>query len=80
MRDATDVARIKVWPGVPPNTTGSTSGGGLGRVRNVTYETMHSFNNDLVISLSQCYYAKNQTMCNRYPVRLFGLFEAASVD
>ncbi|KAL3458897.1 putative exopolygalacturonase A [Aspergillus heterothallicus] len=70
MTNATDVARIKVWPGVPEGTTGSTSGGGLGLVRNVTYEMMHSFNNDHVISVSQCYYAANQTACNENPSSL----------
>lgn len=68
MKNAGDFARIKVWPGVPPNVTGSTSGGGLGLVRNVTYENMHSVNNDHVISVSQCYYAKSQDACNQYPV------------
>ncbi|KAE8325643.1 pectin lyase fold/virulence factor [Aspergillus sergii] len=70
MTNATDLARIKVWPGVPPDTSGSTSGGGLGRVRNVTYEHMQSENNDHVISVSQCYYSKNQTMCDMYPAKL----------
>ncbi|GKZ29796.1 hypothetical protein AbraIFM66950_006546 [Aspergillus brasiliensis] len=70
MTDASDVARIKVWPGVPPDTSGSTSGGGLGRVRNVTYEHIHSENNDHVISVSQCYESKNQTMCDLYPAKL----------
>lgn len=69
MTNATDIARIKVWPGVPPDASGSTSGGGLGRVRNVTYEHMQSTNNDHVISVSQCYYTKNQTICDLYPVR-----------
>ena len=73
MTDASDVARIKVWPGVPPDTSSSTSGGGLGRVRNVTYEHMQSENNDRVISVSQCYESKNQTMCDSYPVRIYKL-------
>ncbi|KAI8170292.1 Exopolygalacturonase A [Colletotrichum sp. SAR 10_70] len=30
MSNASDGARIKIWPGVPPNTTGSEAGGGLG--------------------------------------------------
>jgi galacturan 1,4-alpha-galacturonidase len=68
MTNATDVARIKVWPGVPEGTTGSTSGGGLGRVRNVTYEGMRSVNNDHVISVSQCYYAADQESCDANPV------------
>ncbi|KAJ5381833.1 pectin lyase fold/virulence factor [Penicillium cataractarum] len=70
MTNAGDFARIKVWPGVPPNVTGSTTGGGLGLVRNVTYENLYSVNNDHVISVSQCYYAKNQSVCNEYPSKL----------
>ncbi|KAF9891457.1 hypothetical protein FE257_003923 [Aspergillus nanangensis] len=70
MTNAGDLARIKVWPGVSPDTTGSTSGGGLGLVRNVTYDHMQSNNNDHIISVSQCYYAKNQTMCDMYPAKL----------
>lgn len=46
MSNASDGARIKIWPGVPPNTTGSEAGGALGRVRNVTYEKYHNVNND----------------------------------
>ncbi|KAL3443424.1 exo-polygalacturonase A [Aspergillus insuetus] len=70
MTNATDVARIKVWPGVAPGTTGSSSGGGLGLVRNVTYEGMRSVNNDHVISVSQCYYAADQETCNENPSSL----------
>ncbi|GKT80662.1 LOW QUALITY PROTEIN: exopolygalacturonase [Colletotrichum tofieldiae] len=46
MSNASDGARIKIWPGVPPNTTGSEAGGGLGHVRNVTYEKYENKNND----------------------------------
>lgn len=46
MSNASDGARIKIWPGVPPNTTGSEVGGGEGWVRNVTYEKFHNENND----------------------------------
>jgi galacturan 1,4-alpha-galacturonidase len=46
MTNAGNFARIKVWPGVPPDTTDSTSGGGLGMVRNVTYDHLYSNGND----------------------------------
>lgn len=46
MTDATDGARIKIWPGVAPGTTGSIVGGGTGYVRNITYDTFQNKNND----------------------------------
>lgn len=46
MSNASDGARIKIWPGVPPGTVGSEAGGGLGHVRNVTYEKYENKNND----------------------------------
>ncbi|PQE07854.1 Exopolygalacturonase A protein [Rutstroemia sp. NJR-2017a WRK4] len=52
MTNATDGARIKIWPGVAPGTTGSTAGGGTGYVRNITYDTYQNKNND---PLTQCY-------------------------
>ncbi|KAL4868444.1 hypothetical protein BDV12DRAFT_209246 [Aspergillus spectabilis] len=70
MTNAGNFARIKVWPGVPPDTTDSTSGGGLGMVRNVTYDHLYSNGNDEVITLTQCYFAVNQTVCDRYPASL----------
>ncbi|KAF9870663.1 exopolygalacturonase [Colletotrichum karsti] len=70
MSKASDGARIKVWPGVPPGSDDSVSGGGSGRVRNVTYELFHNNGNDHAISISQCYYSKNQTMCDLYPASL----------
>ncbi|PQE19295.1 Polygalacturonase protein [Rutstroemia sp. NJR-2017a BVV2] len=52
MTNATDGARIKIWPGVAAGTTGSTAGGGTGYVRNITYDTYQNKNND---PLTQCY-------------------------
>jgi galacturan 1,4-alpha-galacturonidase len=46
MTNATDGARIKIWPGVAAGTTGSTAGGGTGYVRNITYDTYQNKNND----------------------------------
>ncbi|GAP83017.1 putative glycoside hydrolase family 28 protein [Rosellinia necatrix] len=70
MSNASDGARIKIWPGVPPNTTGSSSGGGAGYVRNITYELFHNVNNDWAIQLTQCYFASSQEACNAYPAVL----------
>ncbi|GKT52944.1 exopolygalacturonase [Colletotrichum tofieldiae] len=70
MSNASDGARIKIWPGVPPNTTGSEAGGGLGHVRNVTYEKYENKNNDWAIQLTQCYFAASQEACRKYPATL----------
>ncbi|KAH7371608.1 polygalacturonase [Cadophora sp. MPI-SDFR-AT-0126] len=67
MSSATDGARIKIWPGVPPGTVGSTIGGGVGRVQNITYEKYANSNNDQVIALTQCYSTSNATLCALYP-------------
>lgn len=40
-----DVGKVKVWPGAVPGG-GTASGGGSGRVRNVTWASMHSVDND----------------------------------
>ncbi|KAI0812212.1 polygalacturonase [Xylaria sp. FL0064] len=70
MSNASDGARIKIWPGVPPNTTGSSSGGGAGYVRNVTYELFNNTNNEWAIELTQCYFASSQEACDEYPAVL----------
>ncbi|KFZ06536.1 hypothetical protein V501_07324 [Pseudogymnoascus sp. VKM F-4519 (FW-2642)] len=67
MSNATDGARIKIWPGVAPGTVGSTVGGGAGRVQNITYEKYTNINNDQVIALTQCYATSNTTLCALYP-------------
>ncbi|KAI8632940.1 polygalacturonase [Xylariaceae sp. FL1651] len=68
MSNASDAARIKVWPGVQsvfqPTLSG---GGGSGYVKNVTYERFHSINNDWAIEVNQCYGQSNQTLCQLYP-------------
>ncbi|KAL4904334.1 hypothetical protein BDW74DRAFT_168382 [Aspergillus multicolor] len=68
MENATDGARIKIWPGAIGNAT--DAGGGAGYVRNVTYDGMHNANNDWAIELTQCYYALNQTACDEHPASL----------
>ncbi|KAF2223361.1 polygalacturonase [Elsinoe ampelina] len=69
MSNASDGARIKVWPGAAPGSDGK-SGGGLGRVQNVTYDTFSVSNVDYAIELTQCYSAKSQSLCQQYPASL----------
>ncbi|KAI0018835.1 glycoside hydrolase family 28 protein [Xylariomycetidae sp. FL0641] len=68
MANASDAARIKVWPGIQslfePTLNG---GGGSGYVRNVTYEKYHSLNNDWAIEVNQCYGQDNATLCELHP-------------
>ncbi|KAI1393625.1 glycoside hydrolase family 28 protein [Hypoxylon trugodes] len=71
MTNASDFARIKVWPGVQTNfQTNLAGGGGTGYVRNVTYDLLHSINNDRAITITQCYGQSNKTLCNEYPANL----------
>lgn len=66
-----DGARIKVWPGVSSAmSTDLQGGGGLGSVKNVTYDTMTIDNVDYAIEVTQCYGQKNLTLCNQYPSNL----------
>ncbi|KAF7555558.1 hypothetical protein G7Z17_g2061 [Cylindrodendrum hubeiense] len=68
MSNASDGARIKVWPGVYTNFQDNLNGGGgSGYVKNVTYDGMSNTNNDWAIELTQCYGQKNLTLCNQYP-------------
>ncbi|KAK2780468.1 exopolygalacturonase [Colletotrichum kahawae] len=68
MSNASDGARIKVWPGIDtPFQPSLSGGGGSGYVKNVTYDTFHHSNNDNAITIDQCYGQKNQTLCNQYP-------------
>lgn len=48
-------------------------GGGLGSVKNITYNQMYIENVDWAIEVTQCYGQKNLTLCNEYPVRPFFL-------
>jgi galacturan 1,4-alpha-galacturonidase len=70
MTNASDGARIKVWPGMAPTSTDLTSGGGSGHVKNVTYQNVHIENVDYAIEITQCYGATNLTVCSRYPSSL----------
>lgn len=68
MYNASDMARIKVWPGSPSALSGDLQGGGgTGRVNNITYDTMSIDNVDYAVEITQCYGQKNLTACNEYP-------------
>ncbi|KAF6834764.1 exopolygalacturonase [Colletotrichum musicola] len=71
MANASDAARIKVWPGIETAfQTLLNGGGGLGRVKNVTYDLFKNINNDRAITITQCYGQKNQTLCEEHPANL----------
>jgi galacturan 1,4-alpha-galacturonidase len=68
MRNATDGARIKVWPNAPSALSGDLQGGGgSGRVNNITYTGMKLSNVDYAIEITQCYGQSNLTLCQQYP-------------
>lgn len=65
MSNASDGARIKVWPGASSALSGDLQGGGGGgAVRNITYDGMIIDNVDYAIEITQCYGQKNLTLCN----------------
>ncbi|CAO2649859.1 Nn.00g011510.m01.CDS01 [Neocucurbitaria sp. VM-36] len=71
MSNASDGARIKVWPGSASALSGDLQGGGgSGAVSNVTYDGMVLSNVDYAIEITQCYGQKNITLCNQYPSNL----------
>ncbi|KAF2656991.1 glycoside hydrolase family 28 protein [Lophiostoma macrostomum CBS 122681] len=71
MSNASDGARIKVWPGISSALSGDLQGGGgLGAVSNITYDTMVLDNVDYAIEITQCYGQKNITLCNEHPANL----------
>jgi galacturan 1,4-alpha-galacturonidase len=68
MSNASDGARIKVWPGASSALSGDLQGGGGGgAVRNITYDGMAISNVDYAIEITQCYGQKNLTLCNEVP-------------
>lgn len=70
MANASDGARIKVWPGIESDFQETLNGGGgLGRVKNVTYDTFYHENNDRAITLTQCYGQSDESLCYEFPVR-----------
>lgn len=68
MSNATDGARLKVWPGADvEKPEGWVGGGGAGIVRNVTYERFYQENNDGAIKIDQCYGAVSADECEADP-------------
>ncbi|ESZ98751.1 PGX, glycoside hydrolase family 28 protein [Sclerotinia borealis F-4128] len=68
LHNATDGARIKVWPNTASAASGDLQGGGGdGMVSNITYDTMYIDNVDYAIEVDQCYGQKNLTLCLEYP-------------
>lgn len=68
MHNASDGARIKVWPNAPSALSGDLQGGGgSGRVDNITYDGMVIDNVDYAIEITQCYGQSNLTLCLEYP-------------
>ncbi|KAJ6037997.1 hypothetical protein N7460_007768 [Penicillium canescens] len=71
MFNASDGARIKVWPGTASALSADLQGGGgSGIVRNITYDGMIIDNVDYAIEVTQCYGQKNLTLCNEFPSSL----------
>ncbi|KAF1930471.1 glycoside hydrolase family 28 protein [Didymella exigua CBS 183.55] len=71
MSNASDGARIKVWPGAASALSGDLQGGGgSGEVKNITYDGMTVYNVDYAIEITQCYGQKNITLCNQFPSKL----------
>lgn len=68
MHNASDGARIKVWPNTASALSGDLQGGGgSGIVNNITYDGMIIDNVDYAIEITQCYGQKNLTLCLEYP-------------
>ncbi|KAG5939101.1 hypothetical protein E4U59_003315 [Claviceps monticola] len=68
MKNASDGARIKVWPSLfTPFQPSLSGGGGSGYVKNVTYDTFYNEGNDWAIEVTQCYGNKNLTLCSQHP-------------
>ncbi|CAG8971163.1 hypothetical protein HYALB_00010138, partial [Hymenoscyphus albidus] len=65
MYNASNAARIKVWPNVASVKSGDLQGGGGdGRVRKITFDTMIMGEVDCAIQVNQCYgNQKNLTLC-----------------
>ncbi|KAH6723051.1 pectin lyase fold/virulence factor [Leptodontidium sp. MPI-SDFR-AT-0119] len=71
MTDASDGARIKVWPGIDSDfQPGLSGGGGSGLVKNITYRDFRNKNNDYIIELTGCYGQKNLTLCAQFPSKV----------
>jgi len=68
LHNASDGARIKVWPNTPSALSGDLQGGGGdGLVNNITYDTIFIDNVDYAIEVDQCYGQSNLTLCLEFP-------------
>ncbi len=68
MHNASDGARIKVWPNTQSALSGDLQGGGGdGKVFNITFEDFTIDNVDYPIEITQCYGQSNLTLCQKYP-------------
>lgn len=68
MHNASDGARIKVWPNAASALSGDLQGGGgSGEVNNITYDGMFVDNVAYAIEITQCYGQKNLTLCLENP-------------
>lgn len=68
LHNATDGARIKIWPNTASALSGDLQGGGGdGRVNNITYTDLIIDNVDYAIEVDQCYGQSNLTLCLEYP-------------
>lgn len=66
--DSSDGARIKVCPDIETNfQTLLNGGGGLGRVRNMTYDLFKNVNDDRAITITQCHGQRSQSLCYKHP-------------
>ncbi|EFX01186.1 exopolygalacturonase [Grosmannia clavigera kw1407] len=71
LHNATNGARIKVWPNAPTVLADDLQGGGgSGRVNNVTYTDIDVANVDDAIEITQCYGQKNLMLCVSFPSAL----------
>lgn len=71
MSDASDGARIKVWPGIASAlSVDLQGGGGTGRVKNITYSNFRISNVEYAVEITQCYGQRNLNLCKQYPSSL----------
>ncbi|PSR78242.1 polygalacturonase [Coniella lustricola] len=71
MSNASDGARIKVWPGIESSEGALLDGGGgSGYVKNVTYDLLVNYDNTWAIEVNQCYGQSNTTLCELYPSKM----------
>lgn len=71
MFNASDGARIKVWPNTQSALSGDLQGGGgEGMVKNITYDGFYISNVDYSIEITQCYGRKSFTLASHTSIHL----------